>query len=304
MFFFINCFAINLILASAINKPFKKPFKNQLLFNDFMNKIDDLRKRLIRKTRDRVEEKYSGEEEHIIRAVNALQDLDEIFNLLSEHCREWYAAHFPELDRTVQNPEIFLKLVYFIGEKEKFSEKAMEELVKEPATAKLILEKANKSMGSKIPEQAFAEIKLLALNALNIKDQRGSLEKFIAEEMQKKSPNFSQICGSTLGAKMLKEAGSFRRLALMPSSTIQILGAKKAFFRHVKDPRAKTPKYGLLYQHPMVKQVSMNKKGRMARSLAGKISIAVRTDFFSKKEVAIELQKGLEERTKELQKTK
>ncbi|MDD5148527.1 MAG: NOP5/NOP56 family protein [Candidatus ainarchaeum sp.] len=267
-----------------------------------MNRIDELRKKLIRKTREKVEEKYSGEEEHIIRAVNALQDLDEIFNLISEHAREWYASHFPELDRAIQNPEAFLKLVYLLGNRENFSEKEISGLVKEKETAKAVIEKAKTSMGSRIPDKALGEIKLLALNALNIKEQRNSLEKFISEEMQKKSPNFSEICGSVLGAKMLKEAGSFRRLALMPSSTIQILGAKKAFFRHVKNPKAKTPKYGLLYQHPMVKQASFENKGKIARSLSGKISIAVRTDFFSKKEIAKELQKGLDTRAKELQK--
>ncbi|MDD5162950.1 MAG: NOP5/NOP56 family protein [Candidatus ainarchaeum sp.] len=269
-----------------------------------MNRIEELRKKLIKKTREKVEEKYSGEEEHIIRAVNALQDLDEIFNLLSEHCAEWYSSHFPELGRALQNPEAFLKLIYFVGEKEKFSEKAIADIIKEPATAKLVIEKAKKSMGSKIPETAMAEIKMLALNALNIREQRNSLEKFLTEEMQKKAPNFSQICGSVLGAKMLKEAGSLRRLALMPSSTIQILGAKKAFFRHVKNPNAKTPKYGLLFQHPMVKQASFENKGKLARSLAGKISIAIKMDFFGKKEIAKELQKGLDERAKQLQKQK
>jgi nucleolar protein 56 len=269
-----------------------------------MNKIDELRKKLIKKTREQVEEKYSGEEEHIIRAVNALQDLDEIFNLISEHCGEWYASHFPELGRALQNPEVFLKLVYFIGEKEKFSEKELAEIIKEKETQKIILEKAKNSMGSKIPETALAEIKMLALNALNIKEQRNSLEKFLIDEMHKKAPNFSEICGSVLGAKMLKEAGSLKRLALMPSSTIQILGAKKAFFRHVKNPSAKTPKYGLLFQHPMVKQTPFQHKGKIARTLAGKISIAIKMDFFGKKEIAKELQKKLDERAKEVQKQK
>ena len=269
-----------------------------------MNKIDELRRRLIKKTREKVEEKYSGEEEHAIRAVNALQDLDEIFNLLSEHCREWYASHFPELEKTVQNPENLMKLVYFIGAREKFSEKSLSEVLKEKETAKTVLENAKKSMGSKIPAEALDEIKLLALNALNLKEERNSLEKFVSAQMEKIAPNLSQIAGSTLGAKLLKEAGSMRRLALMPSSTVQILGAKKAFFRHLKNPKAKTPKYGVLFQHPMVKQTPMKDKGKVARTLAGKIAIAARTDFFSKKNISKELQQSLDERTKALQKEK
>jgi nucleolar protein 56 len=269
-----------------------------------MNKIDELRKKLIKKTRERVEEKYSGEEEHIIRAVNALQDLDEVFNLLSEHCGEWYAANFPELGRSVQNPEVFLKLVYMLGERENFTEKAISELVKEKETAKSIAEKAKKSMGSKIPKEAMSEMKILASNALAIREERNSLEKFIEKQIRQAAPNFSEIAGTVLGARLLKEAGSLKRLAMMPSSTIQILGAKKAFFRHVKNPKAKTPKYGILFQHPLVRQAHPKNKGRIARTLAGKIAIAARMDFFGKKPIAKQLQKEMDERTKQIQQGK
>ena len=40
----------------------------------------------------------------------------------------------------------------------------------------------------------------------------------------------------------------------------------------------------------------------MARSLAGKLSIAVRTDFFGKQNIAAELQKGLNLRLQAIQK--
>lgn len=263
-----------------------------------LNTRELLRRKLINKTKKKVEEKYSGEEEHLIRAVNALQDLDEIFNLLSEHCREWYASHFPELERIVTNPEILMKLVYFLGDRKEFSEKKAAEYSKEKAS--LIAKKAKESMGSKIPEAALAEIKLIALNALNMREERKALEKFVNAQMKAVAPNTSKIAGPILGAKLLKEAGSLKKLALMPSSTVQILGAKKAFFRHVKNPSAKTPKYGILFQHPMVKQVPMKNKGKIARTLAGKISIAVRADFFGKKDVSKELQKDLDARTKQL----
>jgi nucleolar protein 56 len=43
---------------------------------------------------------------------------------------------------------------------------------------------------------------------------------------------------------------------------------------------AKSPKYGVIHQHPLISQVKKSDKGRVARSLADKISLAVKLDFF------------------------
>ena len=85
-----------------------------------------------------------------------------------------------------------------------------------------------------------------------------------------------------------------------PSSTIQLMGAEKALFRHLKT-KARPPKYGLIYQHPMIKQAGKN-RGKMARFLSGKISIAAKADYFGKngKATGEKLKKELEERLREL----
>jgi len=45
---------------------------------------------------------------------------------------------------------------------------------------------------------------------------------------------------------MLQKAGSMSKLAKMPASTVQIMGAEKALFRALKT-KSNTPKYGLIY---------------------------------------------------------
>ena len=59
------------------------------------------------------------------------------------------------------------------------------------------------------------------------------------------------------------------------------MGAEKALFRHLKSGD-RPPKYGLIYQHPQVRGAKWWNRGKIARMLAGKISLAVRRDVFTK----------------------
>jgi nucleolar protein 56 len=63
----------------------------------------------------------------------------------------------------------------------------------------------------------------------------------------------------------------------MPSSTIQLLGAEKALFLHIKEGTP-VPKHGVIFQHPSVHSSPPWLRGRIARALAGKIAIAARGD--------------------------
>jgi nucleolar protein 56 len=199
---------------------------------------------------------------------------------------------------------LFLKLVYEIGSKNSFSGKKLEELVADNGLREKIEKKARESVGAIEEEKNLKEIQLIALNALNLKQERKALETLIEGEMKKQAPNFSEIASALLGARMLAKAGSFKRLAEIPSSTIQILGAEKALFRHLKTKRKeRPPKYGFLFAHPLVKQLHPFHKGKMARFLAGKLSIAVRQDVFGKEKIAEKLQKQAQQRFEQLQKT-
>ena len=99
--------------------------------------------------------------------------------------------------------------------------------------------------------------------------------------MEDIAPNLRLLVGSSLGAKLISHAGGLKRLATYPSSTVQIMGAEKALFRHLKSGD-RPPKYGLIYQHPQVRGAKWWNRGKIARMLAGKISLAVRRDVFTK----------------------
>ncbi|MEM2115387.1 MAG: hypothetical protein QW524_00255 [Candidatus Woesearchaeota archaeon] len=118
-------------------------------------------------------------------------------------------------------------------------------------------------------------------------DQFETFQKFedtlkleIERIMSEIAPNFAYLARPTIAARMLNVAGSLRELALMPSSTLQTLGAEKAMFRFLKTG-SKPPKYGFLYAHPLVAKVK--DKGKMARKLANKLSICIKKDVFGDK---------------------
>lgn len=264
----------------------------------------EMRKKLIQKAKKEIAIAYGEREIHAIKAVSVSDDIDTVFNLLSEHVREWYGTHFPELDNLTKEPSAYLKLVHALGNRKNFAENKVAEIVTEKDIAKKIAETAHKSMGAELEDKRLDEIKLLALNALNLKEEKIFLEKFIESETKAIAPNFTEIASPVLAARFLKQAGSLKSLALMPASTIQVLGAEKALFRHLKNKKKnKGPKYGILYAHALVRQLLPKKKGKMARAIAGKLCIAAKADFFSKKNIAAELQKELQARFDELKKT-
>jgi len=128
---------------------------------------------------------------------------------------------------------------------------------------------------------------------------RKRLEKFVDAEMQKLAPNISAILGSTLGARLISLAGGLNKLALLPASRIQVLGAEKALFKHVIKG-SKPPKHGVIFQHALIRNSPKRLRGKIARALATKIAIAAKADAFSKRYIGDELKKKLEARVKEI----
>tara|TARA_B100001250_G_scaffold404061_1_gene419456 strand:+ start:870 stop:1601 length:732 start_codon:yes stop_codon:yes gene_type:complete len=110
--------------------------------------------------------------------------------------------------------------------------------------------------------------------------------KFLSEYIEQNAPIIIpltvNIVGNQLAVRLVAAAGSLSKLARMPSSTIQLLGAEKALFRHMSDG-SPPPKYGYLYQHPLVRKASKKDKGKISRKLASKVSIASKIDYYGEK---------------------
>ncbi len=93
---------------------------------------------------------------------------------------------------------------------------------------------------------------------------------------EKYLPNSSEVIEPFILGKLISFFGGINNLYKKPSSTIQLIGAEKALFRHkanLRDP----PKYGLIYRS---KYLNGKNKGKLARQLANKLSIKLKVDYF------------------------
>jgi nucleolar protein 56 len=105
---------------------------------------------------------------------------------------------------------------------------------------------------------------------------------------------------ASVGARIIAKAGSLSRLAVLPASTIQVLGAEKALFRALKTG-TRPPKHGLLFQHPLIHAAPKWQRGKIARAVASKLAIAARIDVYRHAEKDLSISKRLDTRIAEIQ---
>lgn len=109
--------------------------------------------------------------------------------------------------------------------------------------------------------------------------QLDRLEHAIRLSAQSHLPSTSSLVGPHLAARLCVEAHGRSRLARLPSGTVQVLGAEKAFFSHLRSGTS-PPKHGHIFMHPWISRSPRWVRGKIARMLASKISIAARIDAF------------------------
>lgn len=233
-----------------------------------MTDLKALRIELIQETRARISASVK-EDLLIIQAETTLQQLEQSINRLVKKSREWYALWNPEYEHALQDHETFVK-------------EAAEKETKEG------------SMGAPLKKEDTEAINELLKSLTTLYEEKERLVTYIEKKMVKTCPNVTSLGGSRIGAQLLSHAGSLERLATMPSSTLQLLGAETALFRHLKNKtKHRSPKYGLLFNHPLVQKVEKRQQGKAARALADKLSICAKVDHFKGEPVAATFKKML-----------
>ena len=105
------------------------------------------------------------------------------------------------------------------------------------------------------------------------------LENAIRELAEQHLPSLSIMLGPILSARLCVEAHGRMRLARLPAGTVQVLGAEKAFFNHLKTG-APPPKHGHIFMHPWISRSPRWVRGKISRTVAAKASIAAKVDAF------------------------
>ncbi|MBS3123415.1 hypothetical protein J4437_02135 [Candidatus Woesearchaeota archaeon] len=210
----------------------------------------------------------------IIQAIANINELDRVVNILAKRLREWESWSYPELSEEIMDHKTYAQLVL--------------ETIAESRT------NAN-SMGADLSSFHLEEIKLLASEIINIYSLRHKHEAYLENVMKEYCPNIMELAGVTIGARLVELGRSLKHLALLPASTIQLLGAEKALFRHIKTG-SRSPKFGVIHAHPLVQKAKREDKGKVARMLADKLSLCARLDYFKGEFKAPDYKKELEEK--------
>jgi nucleolar protein 56 len=216
---------------------------------------------------------------HIIQSINALDELDKIINTVGARMREWYGLHFPELDNLVSSLGVYAEIVSRAGLRENIIVEILQSIGLQDKKVEVILDAAKRSKGGDMTPENLAIVKRLADVVIAQSDLRRVLADHIEAAMETVAPNVKELLTAAVGARIISKAGSLARLARLPASTIQILGAEKALFRALKTG-ARPPKHGLLFQHPLIHSAPKWQRGKIARAVASKVAIAARIDYY------------------------
>lgn len=235
----------------------------------------------------------------ISQGIQTLDSLDQTVNLFMSRLREWYGVYFPELDRLIEKHETYSRLVMNIGDRENYTQEALEAENIPKERAQLVAKAAESSMGADISTPDLEQVQALAKDVLAFYNLRKSMEDYVDHTMEEVAPNVRAVAGALLGARMISLAGGLQNLAMRPASTIQVLGAEKALFRSLKTG-ARPPKHGLIFQHTLLHDAKRWQRGKIARVIAGKLAIAARADAFGDKhfigdDLKVEINKRIEE---------
>jgi nucleolar protein 56 len=234
----------------------------------------------------------------VAQAIKAIDDIDQTLNLFSTRIREWYGLHFPELDK-IENHEVYVGLVGTLGQRNHFSVSEIQKITDMPSDkVKEIEASVKSSIGAEMDENDLKSLKKFAKITHDLYRVRKESEHYIEEIMKEVAPNVTAIVGALLGARIISLAGGLLELARLPASTVQVLGAEKALFRAIKTG-SKPPKHGVLFQLPEIHNAKWWLRGKIARGVAGKLTIAARVDAYAGEfigdELALEIQSRIEE---------
>lgn len=238
----------------------------------------------------------------VVESINLLEDLDRDINMHVMRLKEWYGFHFPELEEVCENNIDYMRTIVAVGNRKNIECVRDEGVFGEDKTEEVI-ERARTSMGAEITDEDCMKIKSDAKSVIRMCTYRDELNKYMRKRVTALSPNLVALVGEMTAAKMLAKAGSLLALSKLPASTVQIMGAEKAFLSAIKN-KSDTPKHGLIYHSPLVTQASPSLKGKMARSLAAKASLACKIDAFGEStssEMGTEARMRLEKRLQRME---
>lgn len=245
---------------------------------------EEIREKAISETREQLQESVE-KDELLVKAVKQLDQVSRDFSKEMETLRDWYSLHFPELESEINEDDQLIEIL------EKYGVQRSE--------IQPFSELAETSTGTDLGEEDAQLIEKTVSNLFDMKELRDELEDYVESGSKEEFVNLSGLLGPLLATRLISLAGSLDDLARKPASTVQMLGAEKALFRHLHG-EGQPPKHGILFQHRFVKSLPEGKRGNMARFMANKAVMAARIDNYGDKDKSEGLREEVREKYEEL----
>ncbi len=208
-----------------------------------------------------VSEAASNPDSRLEHLVQATEEMRTVHNTLESRVVEWAGLFLPSLDIDQHRSRIASAISHSSNLHE-----VGDSLDTIPAEVQV---------GSK----EWSAIHSMATSAIQLATDVNRMEESVRELSEIHLPSLSLLLGPLLAAKLCASAHGRARLSRLPASTIQVLGAEKAFFMHLRQGTS-PPKHGHLFQHSWVCRSPKWARGSIARMLAAKAAIAIRADHF------------------------
>ena len=250
----------------------------------------------MKRTRETVMEALRSRDMLLGGVTKSMEDLDKIINLLGERLEDWYGIYFPELK--TEEKLLYCKAVLAIN-REDLQEADLVPVLGVKRAAE-ITAAAKTTLGAKLSQDDLMQCHSLARTILSLGKLREDYDKYQQTLAGEICPNMAAVGGADVAARLVSHVGSLHKLALLPASTIQVLGAEKALFKHLRNKRIDPPKHGIIFQHPRISASPKAVRGKIARALANKLTLAAKADAFTKRDMTVELKKGFDERYEEI----
>jgi len=258
----------------------------------------DKRARFMKKARATVMQALRSRDMLLASVTRSIEDLDKSINLLGERYEDWYGIYLPELKA---EDKLQFCSATLILDRENMDEKELAAILGQKRAADLVVAAKN-SLGAKLSPKDHSECLSMARAIISLEKLRKDYEEYQKELANELCPNMSEVGGPDIAAKLVSHVGSLARLAVLPASAIQVLGAEKALFKHLRNKRIPPPKHGIIFQHARISSSPKAVRGKVARVLANQLCLAAKADAFSKRKISPMLIKKFDDRFAQIMK--
>ncbi|HIH22830.1 TPA: hypothetical protein HA238_03820 [Candidatus Micrarchaeota archaeon] len=250
------------------------------------------RSMFLQKAAEATTKALGGKDVLLANVSRVIDETVQVANALGERLEELYGIYLPEL--RLEDRRKYCEIIMVL-DKTNPDAKELSKIVGSGKSNEIIT-LCGKSIGAPLTEEDLLQCRNFANQLLMLYKFKDQYAKYLETLTAEVCPNISAVAGSDIAAKLISHVGSLARLSILPSSTIQVLGAEKALFKHLKNRKIDPPKHGIIFQHVRISASPKVVRGKIARALANSIALAAKADHFTKKKLGDLLIKRFDDR--------